>query len=66
MPEIEFTIDPATGQLEMHINGISGPACDDIAKLTKELLGEPRREEATAEYYRTARVLPRVQARAAR
>lgn len=66
MPEIEFTIDPATGQLEMHIQGISGPACDDVAKLTKELLGEPGREAVTAEYHLTSRVRPQVQLRSGR
>ena len=66
MPEIDFTIDPATGQLEMHINGISGPACDDVAKLTKELLGEPGREQTTAEYHLPSRVLRQVQAKTGR
>ncbi|MDE3075271.1 MAG: DUF2997 domain-containing protein [Chloroflexota bacterium] len=66
MREIEFSIDTATGQLEMHIKGISGPACDDIAKLTKELLGEPGREEATAEYHLPSRVLPQVRPKAGR
>lgn len=50
MREIEFTIDRATGELRFHIHGIRGPACDDIAKLAKELLGAPEREEETAEY----------------
>jgi hypothetical protein len=50
MAEIEFTIDPATGQLELHVRGIPGPACDDVAKLAKELLGEPGHEQTTAEY----------------
>ncbi len=50
MPEIEFTIDPATGELTLHVTGVAGPACDDIARLAKELLGTPEREEETAEY----------------
>jgi hypothetical protein len=60
MREVEFTIDPTTGRLEMHVKGITGPACDDIAKLAKELLGEPGREEKTGEYYLRPRVRPRV------
>ena len=50
MREIEFTIDPATGELTLHVRGVAGPACDDIARLAKELLGAPAREEETAEY----------------
>jgi hypothetical protein len=57
MPEIEFTIDPSTGELALHVTGIAGPACDDVAKLAKELLGEPARERNTPEYY----VRPRVE-----
>lgn len=60
MREVEFTIDPTTGQLEMHVKGITGPACVDIAKLAKELLGEPGREEKTGEYYLRPRVHPQV------
>lgn len=60
MREVEFTIDPTTGRLEMHVKGIMGPACDDIAKLAKELLGEPDREEKTGEYHLRPRVRPQV------
>ena len=38
MPEIEFTLDPTTGQLELHVRGMAGPACEDVAKLAAELL----------------------------
>jgi hypothetical protein len=51
MPEVEFTIDTATGELQMHVQGVAGPACDDVARLVKDLAGEPGREEATAEYH---------------
>ena len=51
MPKVQFTIDPRTGQLEMHVQGITGPSCDDVAKITRELLGAPGREEETAEYH---------------
>jgi hypothetical protein len=61
MPEVEFTIDPRTGQLELHVKGIAGPACDDVAKLARELLGEPHREEQTAEYHLRPRIQPRIQ-----
>ncbi len=50
MPELEFTIDTASGEFKLHVHGIAGPACDDVAKLVKELLGNPSHDEATAEY----------------
>lgn len=61
MPEIEFKIDPATGKLELHVKGIAGPACEDVAKLARELLGAPAGERNTADYYVRPRVRPRVQ-----
>ena len=60
MPEIEFTLDPTTGKLELHVNGIAGPACEDIAKLAAELLGAPDRERNTSEYYVRHRVQPQI------
>jgi hypothetical protein len=66
MPEITFTIDPATGALELHVSGVAGPACDDVAKLARELLGEPAREQTTSEYYLRPRVRPQVRSRGGR
>ena len=60
MPEIEFTLDPTTGQLELRIKGSVGPACEDVAKLTAELLGVPARERRTPEYYLRPLVQPQV------
>ena len=60
MPELEFTIDPDTGELTFHIKGIVGPACDDVARLAKELLGQPTREEETAEYWLRPQVRPMI------
>ncbi len=60
MPEVEFTIDPATGKLEMHVKGVVGPACDDVAKHVRELLGEPSGEQNTSEYYLRPRVTPQI------
>ena len=57
MPEIEFTIDAATGDLTVHVKGVAGPACEDVAKLARELLGAPTSEQNTAEYF----VRPRIQ-----
>lgn len=56
MPEIAFTIDPSTGELELHVSGIAGPACEEVAKLTRELLGQPGEERTTAEYFARSRV----------
>ena len=60
MPEIEFAIDPATGKLELHVKGVAGPACEDVARLAQELLGGPAVERNTPEYYLRPRVQPRV------
>lgn len=60
MPVIEFTIDPTTGELQMSIQGIAGPACDDVAKLVAELVGAPAHERKTAEYYARRLVRPQV------
>ncbi len=60
MPEIEFTLDSATGELTLHVKGVVGPACDDVAKLARELLGEPCQERNTAEYYQRTQVRPQV------
>ena len=51
MPEVEFTINTETGEMEMHIEGVKGASCADVAKIAKELLGTPEREENTPEFY---------------
>lgn len=61
MPEIDFTVDPTTGELAMHVKGIAGPACDDVARLVKELLGAPGQERATSEYLLRPTIRPRIQ-----
>jgi hypothetical protein len=61
MAEIEFTIDPATGKLELHVRGVAGPGCEDVAKLAEELLGQPAVDRNTPEFYLRPRVQPRVQ-----
>ncbi len=66
MAEIECTIDPATGEVRLHVTGIAGPACDDIAKLAKELLGAPDREEETAEYRLRPQARPQVRSQGGR
>jgi Protein of unknown function (DUF2997) len=51
MAEVEFSIDPTTGELTMHVKGIAGPTCADLAKMASELLGTPEQEWQTPEYY---------------
>jgi Protein of unknown function (DUF2997) len=60
MAEVQFTIDSATGELTMHIMGIAGPACGDIAKIASELLGKPAQEWQTPEYYLRSQVRSRI------
>lgn len=66
MPEIEFTLDSTTGELTLHVKGAVGPTCDEVAKLAKELLGEPGQELNTAEYYQRALVRPQVRPKVGR
>ncbi len=60
MPEVQFTIDPKTGQLELQVRGVAGPGCDDVAKLARELLGAPGQEQETAEYFLRPQVRPQI------
>lgn len=60
MAEIEFAIDSETGELTLHVKGVAGPACDDVAKLARELLGEPGSEEKTSEYYIRSQIRSRI------
>jgi hypothetical protein len=60
MPEIDFTINRETGEMEMKVEGVKGPACADIASIATELLGAPTREENTSEFYARAQTAPQV------
>ena len=51
MPEIEFTIDTETGKCETEIKGIQGAACEKAAKELKQLLGKPKVDKKTKEFY---------------
>lgn len=61
MPEINFTIDMQTGEMEMKVEGVQGPQCADVAKIVTELTGAPEHEGNTKEYYAPSSVKPRVQ-----
>lgn len=60
MPEIEFTLDQATGELAIQVKGVAGPACDDVARLARELLGKPSTERNSSEYYLRPRIQSQV------
>ena len=51
MPEIEFTIDTETGEMEIKVEGVAGASCADVARLAEELLGAPTHSENTREFY---------------
>jgi hypothetical protein len=61
VPEIEFTLDPTTGKLDLLVKGIRGPACGDIAKLLEEFLGKPTLDRNTADFFVKPQVRPNVQ-----
>jgi hypothetical protein len=61
MPEVNFTINEQTGEMEMKIEGIQGASCADVAKLVKELLGQPAHEESTREFYARPNIKPQIQ-----
>lgn len=51
MPEIEFTIDTETGKCDTRINGVQGPVCEKTARELKRILGIPKADQKTAEFY---------------
>lgn len=61
MPEINFTLAEQTGELELKIAGVQGTQCTEVAKLVKELLGQPVIEENTPEFYVRSQVRPPLQ-----
>jgi len=61
MPEINFTINEQTGEMEMKVEGVQGPQCADVAKIVTELTGAPEREENTQEFYARSNVRPQIQ-----
>jgi len=61
MPEINFTIDSQTGEMEMKVEGVRGPQCADVAKIITELTGAPERDGNTPEFYACPTIRPQVQ-----
>jgi hypothetical protein len=60
MPEINFTIDERTGDMEIKVEGVQGPQCADVAKIVTELTGAPQQDENTEEYYARPNVRPQI------
>jgi Protein of unknown function (DUF1257) len=63
IPEVYFTVDIQTGEMEIKMEGIKGPQCADVAKIVTELIGTPEREENTSQYYERSNVRPQIQNR---
>jgi hypothetical protein len=63
MPEINFTIDEETGEMEMKVEGVQGPQCADVAKIVTELTGAPGLEKNTEEFCTRPNVRPQIQNR---
>ena len=61
MPEINFTINEQTGEMEMKVEGIQGPQFADVTKIVTDLAGAPEREENTQEFYARSNVRPQIQ-----
>jgi hypothetical protein len=65
VPEAEFIIDSESGEFCLHVRGVAGPACGDLARLVNEFTGPPGSEEQTSDYYLrpATRVRPDARAR---
>ena len=48
--DFEITIG-ADGEVKIHIKGIKGKRCLEVAKMFEEMIGETKEQELTAEYY---------------
>ena len=51
--EYEITIEP-NGQVRLHIKGIKGSQCMDIAKLFEQIVGKEVSKDLTSEFYEPA------------
>jgi len=60
MPEIWFEIDERTGQLTAHIQGVKGPACEEVQRLIEQELGRATAEKRTPEYSQGVQTQPRI------
>jgi hypothetical protein len=49
-PELEITIDKA-GKMKVHVKGVKGQRCIEMAELLKEIVGREDERRLTAEFY---------------
>lgn len=49
-PEFEITISK-TGKMKVHIKGVKGQRCTEMADLIKEIVGREEERKLTADYY---------------
>ncbi|MEE8121263.1 MAG: DUF2997 domain-containing protein [Anaerolineales bacterium] len=50
LPEFEITISK-TGKVKVHVKGVKGQKCIEMADLLKEIVGSEEDRELTADYY---------------
>jgi len=48
--EFDITIEP-DGSVELHVKGIKGKGCMEVAKLFEQLVGEMKSQQQTSEFY---------------
>jgi hypothetical protein len=58
--EVLLVVNKETGEMESHIDGVIGPACDDISKMIEKLTGQATETTFTPEYYQRAAQAARV------
>jgi len=49
-PEFEITIGK-DGKLKVHVKGVHGPKCLELADLVRDIVGKEESRQLTAEYY---------------
>jgi hypothetical protein len=50
MREFDITIGK-TGEVELHVKGVKGRGCLEIAKMFEEIVGEMKAQQQTSEFY---------------
>ena len=48
--ELEIIID-ADGKVNIKVNGVKGPTCEDLTKNLEEAIGEVEKRDYTSDYY---------------
>lgn len=49
-PEFDITIS-RTGKVKVHVKGVKGQRCIELADLIKEIIGQEDERELTSDYY---------------